>query len=148
MNSDNKRKFIVVDFDESHFNDKEISPLIKLGFGVTKEQYADALVRFSKSKTVIGDDGIIYACFGSVPLITGIHDIWSCITSRALSYPMAMVKIGRDFVKSIKPASRRMQMACKTEKDCRYSESLGFIYEGPMYGYGEDGSTYYRYSLT
>jgi len=87
------------------------------------------------------------ACFGFVPIWTGVGEAWLIADDKARSKPLGMSKFGRAFfdILQISYELHRVQIAVRTSdtRAHKWALFLGFKEEGIMRRYGPDGADHY-----
>jgi RimJ/RimL family protein N-acetyltransferase len=87
------------------------------------------------------------ACFGFVPIWSGVGEAWLIADDKARAKPIGMTKVARLFF-DILPISyelHRVQIAVRTSdtRAHKWALFLGFKEEGIMRRYGPDGADHY-----
>lgn len=86
------------------------------------------------------------ACFGCVPLWSGVAEMWSVIGDVARTKPIAMTKIGIALadMAGIAMGLHRLQITVKTSdtRAISWARAIGFISESIMKEYSEDKFDY------
>lgn len=97
------------------------------------------------------EDDLVLFCAGIVVMWPGVGEGWLYSSDAIVRHPIAFQKLIRrtmwDHI--IKEGLHRLQVSIPAwnKMSCRWIESLDFMWEGDMEGYGPDGSTFVRYAL-
>jgi RimJ/RimL family protein N-acetyltransferase len=87
------------------------------------------------------------ACFGFVPIWTGVGEAWLIADDKARSKPIGMTKMAKLFfdILQISYELHRVQIAVRTSdtRAHKWALFLGFKEEGIMRRYGPDGADHY-----
>ena len=87
------------------------------------------------------------ACFGFVPIWTGVGEAWLIADDKARSKPIGMTKMAKLFfdILQISYELHRVQIAVRTSdmRAHKWALFLGFKEEGTMRRYGPDGADHY-----
>ena len=108
-------------------------------------EYALSLAKVGPALTA-EQDGQFLACVG-VGYQTPEHGVaWAFISADAGPHLLRLDRAVRRFFSTIR--CRRLEATVKKgfTPGCRWLELLGFEHEGPLRGYGPDGSDYVRYA--
>lgn len=92
------------------------------------------------------DGDKIVLCGGIIPTTSNMGLLWAVLAADAGQHMVWLHRATRRFLDI---ESRRRIEATVQEgfpAGCRWLELLGFEYEGPMRGYGDDGETHLRYA--
>ena len=106
-------------------------------------QVFDAQARAGLAYTLL-IDGRVAACGGITQLWPGLGEAWSVISPIAKHHPMPLTRLVKRQIDSVALALalHRVQCVCKTadQRATRWAECLGFVREGTLRAYGQDGS--------
>jgi RimJ/RimL family protein N-acetyltransferase len=87
------------------------------------------------------------ACFGFVPIWTGVAEAWLIADDKARTKPIGLTKMGQAFfdILQISYELHRVQIAVRTSdtRAHKWALFLGFKEEGIMRRYGPDGADHY-----
>jgi len=99
--------------------------------------------------TFLLDDSPV-AIIGWFRLSHSVLQVWSVLSDDVSKKPISFYKSVLNLIEYAFDSMKinRMQMSVRVgyNKGVRFAESLGFVLEGVMFKYGDDGSDYYLFS--
>lgn len=116
------------------------------------ENYVKAISQFPNTAfCAIRHDGAVLGAGGIMPIWKGVGEGWVLVPpSTNASYGLGLHKTAVSLLSRIVEEYKlhRVQTAVKYDfiTGHRWAKRLGFVNEGPLYRYGPDQHTYYRYA--
>lgn len=96
-------------------------------------------------------DGVPVFCGGIVVLWPGVGEGWLYVSEQVAGHRLSFHRAVREWIGRLCADWKlhRLQVAIPdwNGMSCRWIKRLGFAEEGPMRGYGPDGSTFIRYAM-
>jgi RimJ/RimL family protein N-acetyltransferase len=92
------------------------------------------------------------ACFGFMPIWTGVAEMWLLIEERGRKYGKSLTRAAmtvRDFAVLSNNLHRlQITVRCGDIRAVKWAQAIGFDKEATLYKYGPDGSDFYIFSRT
>ena len=98
---------------------------------------------------LVGDR--VLGCAGITRCWPGVGEAWTVFSEEVCHHPLWLQKTVRSVIHAsmVGMGLHRLQAVARAEsaRNCKWLESLGFQWEGPMPKFGPDGADYVRYGM-
>jgi len=145
-------EYTIVRFTKEHVNYLR-TILTKLDTELNSEKYVNRLTEYKNTAyTVLDRNSDILFSGGIMPLWEGVGQCWTLIPEQTRkNHKFTLHKASKQLINQIQKQYNFHRIQTEVEDGFTnghlWAKRFGFINEGPMYCYGPDKKTFYRYAI-
>lgn len=114
-------------------------------------EYRERLECAGNGFSLFSGSGQLIGCGGIGIYWTGVGEAWFVLTQQVdqyrFSFHRTVVRTMQEIIYTQNLHRIQGTIRCGDARAVRWAERLGFRFEGTMWGYGPDGSNYWRFAL-